>query len=251
MTLAKRNKTQEVVEDVVEEVVEDVTALEAEDETVLEAEEDETPVENKKSLKVDTKPQSSVSIAEAQVNAMTMLKDAGFDDVHTDHRSYPTVKLAGGNFETSDEEDLGSDGFLCRIFLSKKRYVIAEKDADDEDNSDVIYCEDLAELDDPNTEAGKLKAEWEEAGKETLPPKIYTILQATITDPASPINGQVVWLQISPASRGKFGGYVQTNAMVHNKTPSQYITQVLRGKKVVGVAKPFYPWSFKLHSIDQ
>ena len=215
------------------------------EEAVLEEEEEEEEEAPAPKKAVTTKTDNSIPMAQAMSDVVKSLAESGFEGLELDYRSFPIIKLAGGNFETSEEEDLGSQGFICRIINTKSRYVVAQKGVE-EDEQEIAYCLDKADILDPSTECGEKVAAWKEAGIGYEAPKQYIDALAIIEDESSSMNGKIVSLQIPPSSISRFSGYTTTQTLVQRKKPHEYLTAVSRGKKVTGVAKPFYPWAFDL-----
>ena len=270
MALAKRNSVEETKETEVEAAaspeVEEVEEVQEVEETQPAAESEAKPTPEKEPVEdvleaeeepapkkvVATKPANTAvakaggeGVAQSLHSAIQALEDSGFEGLALDYRSFPVIKLSGGNFETSEEEDLGSEGFVCRIINSKSRFVVAQKGVD-EDEQEVAYCTDKADILDPTTECGEKVAAWKADGIDYETPKPYIDALAVIDDENSPINGKIVSLQIPPSSISRFSGHTTTQTLIQRKKPNEYLTRVSRGKKVTGVAKPFYPWQFDL-----
>lgn len=185
---------------------------------------------------------SGSQIAAPRRDAVGILAAAGFEGLHIDWTSFPTIVLNGTQFETSDGNPLGVDEFHARLQQSRKRYVYRTSVAVDDD-AELAYTYDPSELDNSDSELAKKVEQWKSDGLD-FAVKEYIEAVAVIEDEDCNLNGQMVLLQIPPTSTGRFSGFLTANAMSKGKAPQEYLTRFHRGEKVMKAKKPFTPWAF-------
>lgn len=181
--------------------------------------------------------------------AAQAMADAGFDVGDTDFTSFPNIVLKDGEFQISGinrvfDAKKGFDGVITR---SKRKHAMR---VGNDDDAEVAFADNVAEFNDPNTEAGKKVQEWRNQG---LQPELkeyteaYVLVTAIYDDEhdMSDLVGSLVIAQISPQSRGRFAGYTQTQYQKGNGMPDCYTTHFHRGEKVTSAKFPFYPWDFR------
>lgn len=240
MALVKRNQAEVIEEpeqeqEQAEEVVE--TAAAAEPETATPA-----PAASKA---VASKPQTSV-VSQTQASSVFLnkLRENGFEGLDIDWTSFPIIVLNQGEFETSDGNELGNDSFIVRVQRSRKRFVfVTDVDKDHEDDKELAYTYDTAELDDPNSELAQKVAEWKEEGIGYFV-KEYLEAFALVDDPNCRLNGKMVLLQIPPTSKGRFSGFLFEIGMTQGLLPHEIRMRCTKGEKVKKAKTPFYPWQF-------
>ena len=257
MALPKKNEAEKEVETVVEtteaaetETTSEAAAPETEVESILEEPEAETePVAEATGTGVAAPAGADATmptVAVQQNKALGTLAESGFAGLDIDWTSFPTVVLDNGEFCTADGTSLETKQILVRLVTSKKRFVLRTKVADPEnDEPELAYTYNLAELQDPESELAQKVLKWKTEDDLDYDIKEYIEAIAVVEDEDSSLNEQMVLLQIPPTARGKFSGYVASNQLVKKELPGQYITRCYAGAKVTKTKKPFVPWAFE------
>lgn len=246
MGLQRSNAAKPQAEETVADVAEAApVATEAAEVTADEAVLEDAPERPAPATAVAQRQETAVAAAAPRGNVVNVLADAGFSGLQIDWTSFPTIVLDGGEFGTSDGHPLNPPNaeFHVRLQQSRKRYVY-RTNVENDDDAELAYSYDPSEISNPESEVAKKMAAWTDEGL-TWSVKEYIEVVAIVEDEGLPtLNGQMVLLQIPPTSTGRFSGYLTANAMAKGLQPSQYLTRVFRGEKVVKAKKPFFPWAF-------
>lgn len=240
MALSRRNEAEEVEPTVVSEDTQEQDVLEPEE---GQEESPDTTVD------LSTMPVTSASTPPMRspggdVSAKQKLADMGFDGLDLDWTSFPTIVLDKTEFATSDGHSLDTSEITVRLQGSRKRYVYKTKTASDDDEPELAYTYDLSEQEDEESDLYKKIEAWRQEGLGWVV-KEYVEAFAVVEDANSPLDGQMVMLQIPPTSKGRFAGYVQSNLLGKKRSPSEYLTRCCRGEKITKAKQPFYPWKFE------
>ena len=190
----------------------------------------------------ETSPPAVISAPQGAV--VSQLAAEGFEGLHIDWTSFPTVVLDGNEFGTADGNSLGVKEITVRLMQTRKRFVL-RTEAASEDDVELAYTYNLAELDDPGSELAQKVKKWQEEGGMSFKVKEYLEVVAMVEDSGSTLDQQMVLLQIPPTSTGRFSGYTASNLMVKKQKPGEYLTTCYVGDKITKAVKPFYPWAFK------
>lgn len=224
-----------------------------EDDSVLEEEPVPTePVKAEQPKTTVIAPASETgTVAHRQNNAIAQAKEAladdGFEGVDVDYSSFLGITL-NKQFETSEGHELPNSGFLVRLAQSRKKYCFRNNNPV-EDEIEVAYSYNRNDDQDPESAVGQAIAKWKEEGLELESVKEYLEVWAEMLednlegDQAGELVGRLVSMQISPTSKGRFGGYT-VQLGLRNLKPGDVKTLVRRGKKIESGKFPFYPWEF-------
>ncbi len=187
---------------------------------------------------------TAVSTHSVSGNFLAKLREEGFEGLDIDWTSFPIVVLNQGEFETGDGNPLGVTSFTVRVQKSRKRYVfVTDVDKDHEDDKELAYTYDTAELNNPSSDLAKKVKEWEDAGVGHYV-KEYLEAFVLVDDPNCRLNGRMVLLQIPPTSKGRFSGFLFEIGMTQNLMPHQILMRCSKGDKVKKAKNPFTPWQF-------
>lgn len=175
------------------------------------------------------------------------LANEGHEGLKIDFSSFPGIVLKDGEFQLTGSTrcfnaQLGFDGIVTG---SKEKFAMR---VGGDDDGDVVFSDHKADFENPETEVGKKVAEWRVAG---LKPELKTYLEAytmitnVADEAAADLVGELVVVQVSPTSVGRYSGYVATQMFKHKVSPSGFVTHFGRGEKITSGKFPYYPWSFK------
>lgn len=194
----------------------------------------------------------SAKAAASQAAVMNEMAEAGFEGLAIDTFSFPAIVLKDGEFQIAGstrvfDAKTGFDGVITR---TRRKYVCR---VGGDDDGDVVFSFDKNEFSDVNTEVGAKVAEWKANG---LKPEVkeyieaYVMVLAVHDEKEAELAGELVAVQISPTSCGRFSGYCATQKFKHKVDPDGYVTNFSRGEKVTAGKFPFYPWNFKFVSMS-
>jgi hypothetical protein len=176
----------------------------------------------------------------AGANPEKFLAEAGFTDIKLDFTSFPTVTLNNQKFSTTENENFG-DKFEC-VVLAKREVLLFRGDLGRDKEPELHYSSDGGMTDDKE---GKPIADYIEDWKGRgidWDRKEYTMVTVQMVD--GPHADEICQIQVSPASRGKLGGYL-TGLALRKKKPSDVVTQVGIGPTIGAGIKAFNPFTFK------
>lgn len=171
----------------------------------------------------------------------------GHEGLKIDFSSFPGIVLKDGEFQLTGSTrcfnaQLGFDGIVTG---SKEKFAMR---VGGDDDGDVVFSDHKADFETEETEVGKKVAEWRAAG---LKPELKTYLEAytmitNVADEAcADLVGELVVVQVSPTSVGRYSGYAATQMFKHKRMPDGYVTHFGRGEKITSGKFPYYPWAFK------
>ena len=240
MALPKKNVAEETVEE-----TETVETAVTETETVDVLEHDTPQPEATVSVPAtatEYAPPAAVTNGGAVVD---QLANSGFTGLKIDWTSFPTVVLDNGDFCTADGNTLDTPREIhVRLMQSRSRFVL-RTNTDDDDDAELAYTYDMAELNNPVSELAVKVTKWKQEEGLDYSIKEYIEAVGVVEDDDSQLNGEMVLLQIPPTARGRFSGYITSNTLTGKGEPSAYITRCYAGAKVTKAKKPFVPWAFE------
>jgi len=199
-------------------------------------------------------PTVSAQRTASQAAMLGDMANRGFEGLKIDFSSFPSIVLKDGEFQVSGSTKAfdGKKGFDGIITGTRKKVAMR---VGGDDDGDVVFADEAKQFQDPNTEAGAKVQEWKAKG---LKPELKEYIEAftmitVIHDPDADVEdliGSLVVVQVSPTSCGRFSGYTAIQQMKHGLDPNGYQTNFSRGEKVTNTKFPFYPWNFKLVSLN-
>lgn len=178
-------------------------------------------------------------------NALGELAAAGYEGLEINWTSFPTVVLGQAEFELADGSQLEKQTIDVAILQTRKRYVVRTKVNSEDDDPELCYTYNIADLQNPDSEVAKKVKQWKDEEGLDYVIKEYIEAMTLVMDPEHELNDQMVLLQIPPSSIGRFSGYLTSNKLTKKGDGKDYITRCSRGEKVTKAAKPFYPWHFQ------
>ena len=253
MALKKKNPivetpAEEVVAAPAEEVVEVETAAPAEEVGEVVAK----PETALPAVHTDTPPVAAEPKTADVGSVGARLEEQGAHGLELDWTSFETIVLDKGEFCTSDGEELDVEpntGFDVIIMRTEEKFAVSSNHEDDDDR-EVVYCSSLDEITTEGTAAFEAVQKWKEEDEVDYSHKKYVDAFCVILDEAvAEQSGEVATLQISPASVGKFSGYMHTMEWARGLKLGEYITRVSRGKKITKTKNDFYPWKAKFNGL--
>lgn len=239
MALSKKNEAEKSVEETqdAEVLVETTEAADVLEHDTPQPE----PEVNVPATATDHAPPAVAAAGGAVVN---QLAESGFTGLKIDWTSFPTIVLDNGDFCTADGNTLNTPRELhVRLMQSRSRFVL-RTNTEDDDDAELAYTYDMAELNDPESELAVKVNKWKQEEGLDYSIKEYIEAVAIVEDDASDLNGEMVLLQVPPTARGRFSGYVTSNTLTGKGEPSSYVTRCYAGAKVTKAKKPFVPWAF-------
>lgn len=181
---------------------------------------------------------------------MTALQEDGFEGLKLGFGAFPGIVLpAEGRFKINGEEKFIGEAFSGRIHSSKPKWIV-KVDTNDKDKEKYVYTYDNPR--DPNamttggTKVVDFIADVEASGQRTKVKDYLDVLfeiDECSEESLSP--GDLVLLSIPDTSIKRFSGYL-LQLQMRKTSPRDVITRVSVGAKITSVAKPYYPWSFKM-----
>ena len=255
MALQKKNSVKETPAEVVEteavaeEAATPAVEVVADEPTALAVAQESSP---HPAVHTDTTP-AAVESKPADVSSVSAsLESQGAHGLELDWTSFETIVLDKGEFCTSDGEELDVDpgtGFDVIIMRTEEKFAVSSSHEDDEDR-EVVYCASLDEIKTEGTAAFEAVQKWkEEDGVDYSHKKYVDAFCVILDEKVAEQSGEVATLQISPASVGKFSGYMHTMEWARGLKLGEYITRVSRGKKITKTKNDFYPWKAKFNGL--
>ena len=186
--------------------------------------------------------------ASQSLNVVNSLNDDGFGGLEINFTSFETIILEKSAFACTQSERKVKEDFVVALQSSREKFMFVSGHPDDESGEserEIHYSYDKnADKNDPELVA-KIKS-WKEEDGVGYSVKTYTEALAVMVDDKAngELNGEMVLLQIPPASVGKFSGFVVQQRLKGRGSPRDYHTQVGVGSKIGEGKKAFYPWSF-------
>lgn len=202
----------------------------------------ELAVVGEKAVTVQPTQQCTVgnAIHDAQAKLRAMFGD---DAIQLDFSSFPILTLQKRNFELNNGERVGDE---LQIIISdmKPKYLFQSAHPNEKDR-EVCYSYDKnADKTDPAI-AAKIAA-WQAEDGVGWNLKTYSEVLAVMhdDDKDGAMNGEIITVQIPPASVAKLGGYLVSQEAKGNSMGT-YVTKVYPGKEVGSGPTAFFPWEFK------
>lgn len=197
---------------------------------------------------VQTATQSTAVSQRAASNAAVLgeLAASGHEGLNLDFSSFPGIVLKDGEFQlTGSTRSFNAvTGFEGVVTGSREKFAMR---VGGDDDGDVVFAQHAAEFDNIELECGKKVAEWKANG---LNPELkkylecYVMISTIHDETAKDLEGELVVVQVSPTSVGRYSGYAATQKFKHQATPDAYVTLFSRGEKITSGKFPYYPWKF-------
>jgi len=161
------------------------------------------------------------------------------DSIVIDFTSFPTIVLDNAVFNTPEHKAFATE-FTCRLLEPRDQFLYRADRGRDLD-PELAYSND--QITEASTERlmSEIVAEWE-AKNYQVSISHYTIVVVEMLDGVHA--GELCQIQISPASRGKWGGYLQ-GLKFRKLKPEDVVTKVMIGAEVGKGLKAFNPFVFK------
>lgn len=175
-------------------------------------------------------------------NPMQVLADQGITDVVLDFTSFPKIKLVKGIFSAPDFPNFGG-AFKFKFLQMRNSYLYSgapENSRDEEEEGEVAYSDDDATETSTGRLISEVVAEWKEKGL-TVKRGVYQIILAICL--TAPLEDRMVFLQISPKSKGSVGGFLHEMGR-KGKVITDLTILATYGKEIGSGRKAFTPWVF-------
>ena len=191
----------------------------------------------------NTKPNAVDTVQELGQGGdpMDFLHAQGIDEIKIDYTSFPLVVLNNGKFATA-EHKLGES--FQFVYMTKRTTTLMSLEVD-RDNTLLAYSDDGQTCNSTSKPLNELADEWAAQYPDKVKDisrKLYEIIIAMAVD--GPHDGEIIQLQIPPASQGKLGGYLYSLGLAR-VSPKSVITEASIGPEVGSGQKAFTPWVFK------
>ena len=186
--------------------------------------------------------------ASQSVNVISTLNDDGFGGLEINFTSFETIILEKSSFACTQSERKVKEDFIVQLQSSREKYMFVSghpENESGESDREIHYSYDKnSDKNDPEL-AAKIKS-WKEEDGVGYSVKTYVeVLAVMVDDQANgDLNGEMVLLQIPPASIGKFSGFVVQQKLKGRGKPTDYQTKIGVGAKIGEGKKAFYPWTF-------
>jgi len=215
-----------------------------------EAPETPAPAEPTAGTELADAPESRAVAAPAtqSVNVISSLNEDGFGGLEINFTSFETIILEKSSFACTQSERKVKEDFIVQLQSSREKYMFVSghpESENGESDREIHYSYDKnADKNDPEL-AAKIKS-WKEEDGVGYSVKTYVeVLAVMVDDQANgDLNGEMVLLQIPPASIGKFSGFVVQQKLKGRGKPTDYQTKIGVGAKIGEGKKAFYPWTF-------
>ncbi len=178
-------------------------------------------------------------------NVMTELADSGFEGLEINFTSFDTVTLEKSAFACSSGKKIKED-FEVQIQKTRNKFLITSLHPADDDREAIYSYNKHADTEEPEVVA-RIKA-WKDEDGVGYAVKTYIEAIVIMEDDKATgeLNGEMMLLQIPPASIGKLSGHIVQQRLKGNGEPNAYTTVVSVGPKVGDGQKAFYPWVFSI-----
>jgi hypothetical protein len=221
-------------------------ALEPEPEVKATDKAAETYVDNSKAVTVKSESTAVSQRAASNAAVMNELAAAGHEGLKIDFSSFPGVVLKDGEFQLTGSTRCFNaiTGFEGVVTGSKEKFAMR---VGGDDDGDVVFSDHTADFDNLELDVGKKVAEWKASG---LTPELkkylecYVMITTIHDEAAKDLEGELVVVQVSPTSVGRYSGYAATQNFKHKVAPDSYVTLFSRGEKITSGKFPYYPWKF-------
>jgi hypothetical protein len=179
------------------------------------------------------------------VKPLDFLAEQGISDIKIDFTSFPIITLNNGQFSSAQFKNFGTEFEMIYMdkrdtFLLKGEDVNAPRDKKVE--PELVYSDDgLHDNTDDHKPLADYIEEWKAKGW-AWEKKEYTLVIGTMVGGVH--DDEIVQLQVSPSSRGAFGGYLYTLGVKGLKA-REVVTKVSMGAELGSGVKAYNPWVFK------
>jgi uncharacterized protein (UPF0335 family) len=205
-------------------------------------EEDDAPAEKEVVVRQSSAVAAPV-VHRERIDVTQEMAANGFEGAAIDFSSYNTITLKEKVFSVSDGSELNA-GFKVTQQGSRNKYLFLSKHAEEDDRETFYSYEKDADKNDHEL-VEKIRL-WKEEDGVGYDVKVYVEIVAIMEDDNTDgtLNGEMVLLQISPASIGKWSGFIGRQRMKGCGLPTDYVSVINPGKKIGEGKKAFYPWDF-------
>lgn len=198
---------------------------------------------------VAVRAESAVAVARpqavAQPNVINELAESGFEGLEINFTSFDTITLDKASFTCSSGKSIKED-FEVTIQKTRNKYLIISLHPEDDDREALYSYNPKAATEDPAV-MERIQAWHDEDGVGYEVKKYIEALVIMEDDMATgELNGEMMLLQIPPASIGKLSGHIVQNRLKGVGEPNQYTTIVSVGPKLGEGKKIYYPWAFSV-----
>ena len=175
---------------------------------------------------------------------ISILEESGMGGLELGYRSFPNIALKE-EFTVSSGQSLPNSGFDVIIIGSRAKFSVNSAH-DREEDSEVTFAYDIAEISNKDSVVAAKIAEWKELGV-GYTVKQYAEVWAYLVDDKGDgsLNNEICVLSVSPSSREILSGYIPRLRLKHKRSAQAVVTRVSRGVKVGTGRKAFYPWNFE------
>lgn len=239
MGIRDKNRTAEVAEEVqaaVESVIEQGTTVQDEPtQTAQVTAAVDSPIAVAKTTEVAAAPSS---------NVMHQLADSGFEGLEINFTSFETIFLEKSAFTCAQSERKIKEDFVVTLQSTRNKFLFSSLHEKSDDREAVYSYNEHGDTQEPEV-MEKIRAWKEEDGVGYVKKKYIEAVAIVEDDKANgDLNGEMVILQIPPASIGKLSGFLAQQRLKGKGLPNQYSTVVGVGAKVGDGQTAFYPWMF-------
>lgn len=204
----------------------------------------EAPAAPQQTTEVAQRQTTAVGAPQApQMDVMSDLADHGFEGLEINFTSFETIILEKSSFASSSGRKIKED-FVVRLQKTRNKFLFSSKHPEQDDREACYSYNRNADKEDPEV-MERIKA-WQEQDGVGYEVKTYVEALAIMVDDKATgeLNGEMVLLQIPPASIGKLSGHCAQQRLKGRGQPNEYDTIVGVGQKIGEGQKAFYPWVF-------
>lgn len=172
-------------------------------------------------------------------NPLGFLQEHGITGIKIDSFSFPTINLNNGTFNSPEQERFGTT--IDFVFIDQRPQWLFSADRGRDKDPYLAYSNDKLTEAKTGRPIAELLEEWKAEG---LKPSCdeYLIIVGNAID--GPHIGEIIQLQVSPASISKWGGYLY-GLGIKKIDPRTITTQAHVGPSIGSGPKAFNPWLFK------
>lgn len=174
-------------------------------------------------------------------NPADFLAELGITDLKLDFTSFPCVTLNDGSFSTDEHKKFATE-FECVYVDKRSTYLFRTIPKTRDEEPKLVYSDDGITCNKDGEPIAAIIEQWKSEGYEYERKPYIMVLVSMVSEP---YEGELVQLQISPASQGKLGGYL-TQLGIKRLNPRDVVTKVSVGAEVGSGVKAFNPWKFSL-----
>jgi hypothetical protein len=182
--------------------------------------------------------------AKGNVNVMADLAGSGFEGLEINFTSFETIVLEKSSFTCAQSERKIKEDFVVTIQSTRNKYLFSSTH-EKADDREAVYSYNV-NADTQDKEVMDKIAAWKEQDQVGYVKKTYIEAVAIVEDDKAngDLNGEMVILQIPPASIGKLSGFLAQQRLKGRGLPNAYSTVVGVGGKIGDGQTAFYPWIF-------